>query len=229
MQRFKRLYRKLYVSILRMTRIMRLIWRLTKMGTAIALFWGASFYYSSWFLAFNQSVQIQAAEAKEQVTASLASALGFVKPEEPVEPLTPDEYLSHRELAEREALRLNVPPIYVRALMRVESNEYQHARSSVGAIGLMQVMPDNARICGITVQELKNDRKKNIICGIKIFKSGLDFHGGNLLYALWEYNGGRGAVSVLKKCGEINDKCLGGYTQSRDHAHKVFKEMTKDI
>jgi soluble lytic murein transglycosylase-like protein len=82
-----------------------------------------------------------------------------------------------------------VDPILVQALIQVESNYQPRARSSKGAMGLMQLMPAVAR-----EYKVKNayDPKANIDAGIKKLKGLIDKWGVDL--ALAAYNAGEGAV-----------------------------------
>ncbi len=83
-----------------------------------------------------------------------------------------------------------VDPMLVRALIQVESKYNPRARSSKGAMGLMQLMPQTAR-----EYNLRNpyDPKSNIEAGIKRLKSLIDRWGVEL--ALAAYNAGEGAVT----------------------------------
>ena len=47
------------------------------------------------------------------------------------------------------AARYRIKPKFIRAVVRVESNYDVYARSSAGAMGLMQLMPDTARELGV--------------------------------------------------------------------------------
>lgn len=83
-----------------------------------------------------------------------------------------------------------VDPLLVRALIQVESKYNPRARSSKGAMGLMQLMPQTAR-----EYNLRNpyDPKSNIEAGIRRLKSLIDKWGVEL--ALAAYNAGEGAVA----------------------------------
>jgi soluble lytic murein transglycosylase-like protein len=83
-----------------------------------------------------------------------------------------------------------VDPLLVRALIQVESKYNPRARSSKGAMGLMQLMPQTVR-----EYNLRNpyDPKTNIEAGIKRLKSLIDKWGVEL--ALAAYNAGEGAVA----------------------------------
>ena len=82
-----------------------------------------------------------------------------------------------------------VNPLLVRALIQVESNYKPRARSSKGAMGLMQLMPQTAR-----EYRVRNpfDPKANVEAGIQRLKSLIDRWGVEL--ALAAYNAGEGAV-----------------------------------
>lgn len=82
-----------------------------------------------------------------------------------------------------------VDPLLVRALIQVESKYNPRARSSRGAMGLMQLMPQTAR-----EYKVRNpyDPRANIEAGIMKLKSLIDKWGVEL--ALAAYNAGEGAV-----------------------------------
>ena len=81
----------------------------------------------------------------------------------------------------------------VRAVIQVESGYQPRARSSKGALGLMQLMPATARHYGV-----RNlfDPKANIEAGIKHLKSLLDRF--PLALALAAYNAGEAAVEKFR-------------------------------
>lgn len=87
-----------------------------------------------------------------------------------------------------------VDPLLVRALIQVESNYQPRARSSKGAMGLMQIMPSTARAYGV---RNAYDPKTNIEVGVKRLKDLLDRLGAVDL-ALAAYNAGEGAVQKFK-------------------------------
>jgi soluble lytic murein transglycosylase-like protein len=79
----------------------------------------------------------------------------------------------------------------VKAVIQVESGFEPRARSSAGAVGLMQVMPQTAKQYGVTGRRLY-DPRANIEAGIKHLKSLMDHL--PLHQALAAYNAGEGAV-----------------------------------
>lgn len=74
--------------------------------------------------------------------------------------------------------------------MQQESGGDPGARSSKGAIGLMQLMPETARELGVD----PNDPQQNIIGGVRYLGQMLKRFGGNVAYALAAYNAGPRAV-----------------------------------
>ena len=77
----------------------------------------------------------------------------------------------------------------LKALVRVESAYNPKAVSPVGARGISQVMPFNARRCNLDKEHLF-DPTYNIRCGAQILREELD-RVGNLKDALAVYNCGR--------------------------------------
>lgn len=88
-----------------------------------------------------------------------------------------------------------VNPLLVQALIQVESNYQPRARSSKGAMGLMQIMPATAR-----EYKVRNayDPKANIDAGIRKLKGLLEKWQGDVALALAAYNAGEGAVQKYK-------------------------------
>jgi soluble lytic murein transglycosylase-like protein len=80
-----------------------------------------------------------------------------------------------------------VPRALVKAVIRRESAFNPRARSRVGAIGLMQVMPFNARKVGLREAELW-DPEKNILGGTRLLAALLRYYNGDMVAALAAYN-----------------------------------------
>lgn len=98
----------------------------------------------------------------------------------------------------------------LRALVKVESAFNPKALSPVGARGISQVMPVNARRCGLRPEQLW-DATYNLRCGAQILREELDQH-GDLKKALTVYN-----------CGRVN--CPEG----KQYASKVIALSTKTL
>jgi soluble lytic murein transglycosylase-like protein len=84
-----------------------------------------------------------------------------------------------------------VDPRFIHAVIWQESKYEQHARSRVGAQGLMQLMPATARRFGC---KDPHDPAENIAAGTKYLSWLLKRFDGNVELALAGYNAGEGSV-----------------------------------
>jgi soluble lytic murein transglycosylase-like protein len=87
--------------------------------------------------------------------------------------------------------RYRVDPALVRAVIHAESAFRPQARSSKGALGLMQLMPGTASDMGVA-NALAPD--ENILGGVKYLAMLLEENRGNTLLATAAYNAGPSAV-----------------------------------
>jgi soluble lytic murein transglycosylase-like protein len=104
------------------------------------------------------------------------------------------EVVPFGEIIDSVAARHGVPAQLVRALIKVESDFQERARSPQGAMGLMQLMPDTAR--RFSVADPYNPRQ-NIEGGIKYLKFLLNRFSTPAL-ALAAYNAGESAVDRFR-------------------------------
>jgi len=86
-----------------------------------------------------------------------------------------------------------IDPGLIRAVMRFESAFHPLAVSPVGAVGLMQLMPNVARELGVRGDLF--DQYENIMAGAKYLRQLLDRNHGRVDLALASYNAGPGAVA----------------------------------
>ena len=91
-----------------------------------------------------------------------------------------------------EAKRARLAPELVLGLIQVESGFRKYAISSVGARGLMQVMPFWARLIGNGDASRLFHTQTNLRFGCVILRHYLDAERGDLFMALGRYNGSRG-------------------------------------
>jgi soluble lytic murein transglycosylase-like protein len=80
-----------------------------------------------------------------------------------------------------------LPASFVKAIIARESNFNPVAVSSAGAIGLMQVMPSNARRLGVTPEALWHSTT-NILAGTRLLAVLLRHYQGDVISALVAYN-----------------------------------------
>lgn len=111
-----------------------------------------------------------------------------------MEPYRIDDTLKKRVLTSvyREAMSSDLEPELVLALIAVESSFNRYAISSVGAQGLMQIMPFWKNEIGRSSDNLTNV-ETNIRYGCKILEFYLQREKGNLDRALGRYNGSLGS------------------------------------
>jgi len=91
-----------------------------------------------------------------------------------------------------ESKRAGLDVSLVLGLIQVESNFRQHAVSSVGARGYMQVMPFWVRLIGEGDESVLFRLQANLRFGCVILRHYLDREQGDLFMALGRYNGSRG-------------------------------------
>lgn len=95
-------------------------------------------------------------------------------------------------LVQQAALRHGVPPRLALSLARTESSLRHEVVSGVGAIGVMQLMPDTARELGVADPF---DAEQNIDGGVRYLKSLLVTYRGNVRRALAAYNAGPARIA----------------------------------
>jgi soluble lytic murein transglycosylase len=140
-----------------------------------------------------------------------------------------------RDSVVRRSKEIGLDPAYVYGLMRQESRFVTNASSSVGASGLMQVMPATARwtarklgMTGFTVDQL-NERDTILAIGTGYLKLVLDDFGGSMPMAAAAYNAGPGRPRAWRN-GPLMEGAAWAetvpFTETRDYVKKVTSNAT---
>lgn len=114
------------------------------------------------------------------------------------------------DLIMQTAYEYGVDPKLVRAIAIAESDMNQNEISPVGAIGVMQLMPETAESLGVDPY----DKGDNIVGGVRYIRQMLDTFDGDVPLAVAAYNAGPGAV---KRYGGIPP-----YSETRNYVGRVM-------
>ena len=105
----------------------------------------------------------------------------------------------------------------IHAIIRAESAYDPLARSSAGAVGMMQLMPATAKRYGVTD---RRDPTQNIDAGVRYMKDLLKMFNSNLKLAVAAYNAGENAVFKYKKT-------IPPYPETRKYVKRVLSFYNK--
>jgi soluble lytic murein transglycosylase len=130
---------------------------------------------------------------------------------------------------------ISLDPAYVYGLIRQESRFIMDARSSVGASGLMQVMPATARwtakkigLTNFTADQI-TDRETNIAIGTGYLKLVLDDFAGSMPLAAAAYNAGPSRPRAWRN-GAVVETAIWAenvpFAETRDYVKKVLSNTT---
>ena len=113
------------------------------------------------------------------------------------------------------AARYGISSHLVDAVAWQESRYNPRARSSAGAIGVMQLMPGTARQLGV---RNPHDVRQNVAGGAAYLRQQLERFGNNVPLALAAYNAGPGAVM---KYGGIPP-----YRETQNYVRQIMRRMS---
>lgn len=142
--------------------------------------------------------------------------------------------LKYRDIIESESAAWSVDPYLVAAMIHVESRFDPQAKSSAGAVGLMQVKPSTARsiarqsgIGGKMSAKTLRDPERNIRVGCAYLRYLLDRYNGEESVALAAYNGGLTNADAWETEAEESGRPLTDVIDFPETASYVGKVRTQ--
>lgn len=108
--------------------------------------------------------------------------------------------------------RYNIDPDLIRAVIKAESDFKVSARSNKGAMGLMQLMPDTARLHNVS--DAYNPGE-NVEGGARHLRMLLDRYQGDLELSLAAYNAGSAAVE--------KHRGIPPFPETREYVRRVLR------
>ena len=111
------------------------------------------------------------------------------------------------------ALQFDLEPAFIKAVVHVESAFDRHAVSRVGAMGLMQLMPDTASMYDLRQDHF--DARKNLRVGVQHMKELMERYQSDKRLSLAAYNAGEGAVAKYKG--------IPPYQETQNYVAKVLR------
>jgi soluble lytic murein transglycosylase len=138
--------------------------------------------------------------------------------------------MPYRKEVVAQAREIGLDPAYIYGLIRQESRFIMDARSSVGASGLMQIMPATARWTAKKIgleyrPEMIAEREVNLRLGTTYLKLVLDDFGGSQALAAAAYNAGPGRPRRWRD-GPLMEPAAWAenipFSETRDYVKKVL-------
>ena len=108
----------------------------------------------------------------------------------------------------------------LKAQIKVESDFNPRAVSKKGALGLMQIMPENIKALRVSNPF---DPRENIMAGARYFKNLLERYNGELHLALAAYNAGPNAVDLYKRVPPYRETV--NYVEKVMKYYQIFKKI----
>lgn len=119
---------------------------------------------------------------------------------------------SYNDLIQTASGRYNIDAELIRAVIKAESDFNARARSQKGAMGLMQLMPETARLQNISDAY---DPSENVEGGARHLRMLLDRYQGDLELSLAAYNAGSGAVE--------KHRGIPPFSETREYVRRVLR------
>lgn len=143
--------------------------------------------------------------------------------------------LLYRDVIESNASEAGIDPSWVYGVVRQESAFVVDARSSAGALGLMQLMPSTGRLTGRKINmPIRNNRallnvENNLRLGASYLKEVLGRNKGNQVLATASYNAGPNRVNSWLPQRNMEADIwveLIPYSETRDYVKNVMSYTT---
>jgi soluble lytic murein transglycosylase-like protein len=125
----------------------------------------------------------------------------------------PASFTSYDEVIRSASDRYSVDADLIRAVIKTESDFNSSARSNKGAMGLMQLMPDTARLHNVLDAY---DPIDNIEGGVRHLKLLLGHYQGDLRLSLAAYNAG---IKAVEKFGGIPP-----FAETQEYVRRVLQQ-----
>jgi soluble lytic murein transglycosylase len=174
------------------------------------------------------------------VVAALAAVIGTARWAAPLLGATGPSWvtktaypLEHADAIREGARRYDLDPTLVAAVIYAESRFDEHAVSSQGAVGLMQILPQTAAQIAdesggvtFTAADLE-DPRVNIRYGCYYLRHALDAYDGDVHAAVASYNAGMGAVAEWRATAAAEGHALRlrdiPFPETRAYVEKVLE------
>lgn len=113
-----------------------------------------------------------------------------------------------------------IPVNVIMGVIKAESDYNPNCVSSAGAMGLIQIMPENAKEYGVTDPF---DPRQNIFCGVDEIARHLKTYNGDLKLALAAYNTGPGNIAKRNVTSSASAEYLTIPQSVRDYVDRVLR------
>ena len=189
---------------------------ITKWGTIsvlfISLLLALVHYGSHSYIKAEREALAWMTAKRDAAVASVATNFGYVLPD-PIEPaFTIEQWIERETLRIGLATDVDINPSLTLALMRYESARNKHALSPKGAVGLMQVMPENAAWCGLGKRRARRRAEERDLRYQAPRRRSQALQGRSVSSRLQDYNGGPNCVWWISRA----DAMQGATTEARE-------------
>ena len=126
----------------------------------------------------------------------------------------------YMDIIEEASAAYGIPVNVIMGVIKAESDYDPDCVSSAGAMGLIQIMPENAEEYGVTDPF---DPRQNIFCGVDEIARHLETYNGDLKLALAAYNTGPGNIAKRNVISSSSAEYLTIPQSVRDYVDRVLR------